>query len=412
VDISRRKLLLTPVAIAAALLVGGVAAFAATASDPGVSPTSVLLGATAPLTGPAAAYASAAQGAEAYFRYQNGRGGVAGRQIAYEVLDDAFDPVQTVRATRELVEQDRVFALVSPVGTQPGLATRDYLKEQGVPQLFVASGAAYFGDDASDYPGTIGFQPSFLSEGVVYGRYLARTRPGARVAVLFQNDELGKDMLAGLRRGLARSKVKVVAAQPYEVTATDVGPQVAKLRSSGADVLALFATRPFAVQGYAAAGKLAWKPKLTLVSFAAAAAGAMTQASEGGQGKLAAGAVSIAFVKDPTDPKWRTDTTMKLYRSIMKRFAPAANATDAYNVYGMAVAWTTVELLRKLGKTPTRAALVKAVSDMNVSKNPFLLPGIAIKTGVDDHFPVEQMVLQRWSNGGWRTFGGIWSQPS
>lgn len=408
----RRKLILTPVAIGIALLAGVAAALAASASDPGVTPTSVVLGTTAPLTGPSSAYASAARGAEAYFRYQNGRGGVAGRQIGYRVVDDAFDPAQTLRATRELVEQERVFAIVSPLGTQTGMATRDYLKEQGVPQLFVASGAVTFGDDAQDYPGTIGFQPSSLAEGVVYGRYLARTRPGSRVAVLFQDDDLGKDLLTGLRRGLARSKVKVVAAQPVETTAVDVGAQVAKLRSSGADVLALFTTRPLAAQGYLAAGKLGWKPKLTLLSFVAAAAGTMTQVVESGQAKAAAGAISIAFVKEPTDPKWRNDATMKLYRSIMKRFAPTANAGDALHVYGMAVAWTTIELLRKLGKSPTRSALTKAVSGMNVQKNPFLLPGIAIKTGTDDHFPVEQMVLQRWSGGSWRTFGGIWSQPS
>jgi branched-chain amino acid transport system substrate-binding protein len=406
----RSKLVLAPVAALAALALGVAAAVAAGAADPGVTSTSVLLGGTSPLTGPASAYASVARGAEAYFKYQDARGGAAGRQISYKYVDDAYNPVQTVQATRQLVEQDKVFAIFNSLGTEHNLATRDYLKAQGVPQLFVASGATTWGRDAAQYPGTIGFQPSYQAEGVIYGRYLARTRSGAKVAVLFQNDDYGKDLLFGLKRGLARSKVKVVAAQPYEVTSPDVGSQIAKLKSSGADVLALFATPKFAIQGFVYANKLGWKPKLSIVNAVSSASNIMVLASEGGQNKVVNGAISIVFLKDPTDPKWAKDPTMKLYRSIMKKYAPGANANDVYHVYGMAVAWTTVELLKRIGKNLTRDALVKAASNMSLPKNPFLLPGIAIKTGAADHFPIEQMLLQRWSNGTWRSFGGIWAQ--
>jgi branched-chain amino acid transport system substrate-binding protein len=406
----RSKLVLAPAAALAALTLGLAAALAAGAADPGVTPNSVLLGGTAPLTGSASAYASVARGADAYFEYQNARGGAAGREISYTYVDDGYNPAQTVQATRQLVEQDKVFAIFNALGTEHNLATRDYLKAQGVPQLFVASGATTWGRDVQDYPGTIGFQPSYQAEGVIYGRYLARTRPGARVAVLFQNDDYGKDLLLGLKRGLARSKVKVIAAQPYEVTAPDVGSQVAKLKSSGADVLALFATPKFAIQGYVYANRLGWKPKLTINNAVSSASNIMLLAGEGGQNKLVNGSISIVFLKDPTDPKWAKDATMKLYRSIMKKYAPTANVNDVYHVYGMAVAWTTVELLKKIGKNLTRESLVAATSAMNMPKNPFLLPGITIKTGKDDHFPLEQMLLQRWSGGSWRSFGGIWAQ--
>ncbi len=315
----RSKFVLAPM-VAAAALVLGTAALAATAADPGVTQTSVLLGGTSPLTGSASAYASVARGADAYFKYQNGRGGAGGRQITYKYVDDAYNPAQTVQATRQLVEQDKVFAIFNALGTEHNLATRDYLKAQGVPQLFVASGATTFGSDADEYPGTIGFQPSYQAEGVIYGRYLARTRPGAKVAVLFQNDDYGKDLLLGLKRGLARSKVKVIAAQAYEVTSPDVGSQIAKLKGSGADVLALFATPKFAIQGYVYANKLGWKPKLTINNAVSSASNIMTLASEGGQNKVVNGSISIVFLKDPTDPKWAKDATMKLYRSIMKRY--------------------------------------------------------------------------------------------
>ena len=233
----RRKLVLVPAAAVAALLLGAAAALAGAAADPGVTTTSVLLGGTSPLTGPASAYASVARGAQAYFAYQNGKGGAAGRQISYEVVDDAYNPSQTVQATRQLVEQDKVFAIFNALGTEHNLATRDYLKAQGVPQPFVASGATTFGARCGHLPGHDRLPAELPGRGCVYGRYLARTRPGARVAVLFQNDDYGKDLLLGLKRGLARSKVKVIAAQPYEATSPDVGSQIAKLKSSGADIL-------------------------------------------------------------------------------------------------------------------------------------------------------------------------------
>ena len=406
-----KKLALMLLALVAALALGATAALAAqirSAADPGVTPTSIHLGATSPLSGSASAYASVARGADAYFKYVNGRGGVNGRKITYTIVDDGYNPSQTVQATRRLVEQDGVFAIFNALGTEHNLAVRDYLNSKKVPQLFAASGATSFGTDAKQYPYTIGFQPSYQAEGWVLGKYVARTQGAARIAVLFQNDDYGKDLLNGLKRGMQRSKAKVVAAEPYEVTASDVQSQVAKLRSSGANVFAVFATPKFAIQAYVYASKLGWKPKLTLNNAVSSASNIMQLASEGGTNKVVNGSVSIVFLKDPTDPKWSKDAAMRLYRTIMKRYAPGANADDVYHVYGMSAAWTAVESIRKAGKDLTREGLVDAVARMNLSANPFLLPGIALRTGPNDHFPIEQMLLQRWQKGSWKSFGGLW----
>jgi branched-chain amino acid transport system substrate-binding protein len=405
------KLTFALTALVLTLAIGVTAAFAGTtrsSADPGVTSTSILLGTTSPLSGVASAYASVARGADAYFKYVNARGGVNGRKISDTIVDDQYNPQQTVLATRKLVEQDGVFAMFNTLGTEQNLAIRDYLNANKVPQLFAASGATAFGSESAKYPYTIGLQPSYQAEGWVLGKYLARTQGSAKVAVLFQNDDYGKDLLNGLKKGMQRSKARVVAAEPFEATAPDVQSQMAKLRSSGASTLAIFATPKHAIQAYVFANRLNWKPKLTLTNAVASASNIMLLASEGGKNKVVEGSVSIVFLKDPTDPKWKNDAAMKLYRSIMKRYAASANVDDVYLVYGMAAAWTAVEALRKAGKNLTRSGLVKVTSSMNFSGNPFLLPGIGLKTGPGDHFPIEQMVLQRWHKGSWKSFGGIW----
>lgn len=406
----KSKLVLALAAVVATATLGAAAATAGSSADPGISDGEILLGGTTPLSGSAAAYASVARGADGYFKYVNARGGVNGRKITYKYVDDAYNPAQTIQATRQLVEQDKVFAIFNALGTEHNEAIREYLNAAKVPQLFAASGATTFGADVDRYPYTIGFQPSYQAEGWVYGKYLARTAPASRIAVLFQNDSYGKDLLVGLKRGLARSKAKVIAAEPYEVTASDVGSQVAKLKSSGANTFAIFATPKFAIQAYVFANKLSWRPKLTINNAVSSASNIMTLASEGGANKVVPGSLSIQFLKDPTDPKWAKDKAVALYRQIMKQYVAGGNPNDVYHLYGMAAAWTTVEALKRSGKEPTRAALVKTVSNMNFTTNPFLLPGIALKTsGTTDHFPIEQMVLQRYQKGSWKAFGGLWT---
>ena len=406
----RKFALALPVLVLVLALGAGaaVAGSSGTAADPGVSDREIVIGATTPLSGPFSSVSSVTVGANAYFKYVSSNGGVNGRKITFKYLDDQYDPAKTVQLTRQLVEQDKVFAIFNSIGTEHNLAVRDYLNANKVPQIFAASGSTTLGRDGAKYPSTIGFQPSYQAEGWVYGKYLARTRPGARVAVLFQNDDYGKDLLSGLKRGLQRSKVKVIAAEPYEATAVDVQAQVAKLKSAGADTFAVFAVGKFAIQAYVFANRLGWKPKLVLNNIVSSASNVMTIAGEGGTNKLVDATISGVFLKDPTDPKWQSDAGIKLYRQILKRFAPGANAADPYHVYGMAAAYTLVEALKKSGRTPTRAALVKAVGAMNVTKNPFMIPGILIKTGPSDRFPIEQMLLQRWQKSSWKSFGGLW----
>ncbi len=285
---------------------------------------------------------------------------------------------------------------------------RPYLNGMKVPQLLVASGATTWGRDYAQYPYTIGLQPSYQAEGWVYGKYLARTASGATIAVLFENDDFGKDLLGGLRRGLQRSTAKVVAAQPYEANALDVSSQMAKLRSSEADTLVIFASPPNAFQAFQAAAKLGWKPKRVITNADASSPVVMEAASADGQNKLVNGAVSIVFLKDPTDPQWKNDGSIKLYRKILAQYAPGADPDDPLHVYGMAAAWTAAAALKKAGKNLTRASLIQALDTLTATGNPFMLPGIAVRTAGKDHYPVEQMQLQRWLKGTWNSFGGLW----
>ncbi len=405
----RRKPAFAALVLAGVLVFGVLpVAFAGSAADPGVSSSSILLGGTSPLTGPAAAYASVARGAKAYFDSVNAKGGVARRKIEYKILDDAYNSSQTVQATRQLVEQDKVFAIFNSLGTEHNIAIREYLNQTKVPQLFVASGATTWGSDADRYPWTIGFQPSYQAEGLVYGQFIARTMKKARVAVLLQNDDYGKDLLSGLKRGLARSGSSVIAAESYEVTSPDVQSQIAKLKSSRANVLAIFATPKFAIQAYVYASRLAWKP-LVVNNTVSAASNIMLLASEGGKNKAIEGSISLNFLKDPTDARWKQDPGIKLYRATMAKYAKGANVSDVYHVYGMAVGFETVSLLKRMGANPTRAALMVRARSITSAGNPFLLPGISVKTGRGDGFPIQQGQLQRWTKGKWVPFGGLWA---
>ncbi|MDH4103346.1 MAG: ABC transporter substrate-binding protein [Thermoleophilia bacterium] len=397
-----------PIAALATALCAIPVALAGSGADPGVSSTTILIGGTSPLTGPAASYATVARGAQAYFDFINAKGGAAKRKIEYRVVDDAYNPAQTVQAVRRLVEQDNVFAVFNTLGTEANLAIRDYLNQVKVPQLFVASGATTWGRDAAKYPWTIGFQPSYAAEGLVYGQYIAKTQKKAKVGVLFQNDDYGKDLLASLKSGLSRSGSKVVAAEPYQVTSPDVGSQIGKLKASGANVLAIFATPTFAIQAYVFANRLGWRP-LIINNAVSATSNTMTLASEGGKNKSIEGTISTTPLKDPLNPRWKKDPGMKQYRAILAKYAKGANPNDANHLYGMAVAYETVGLLKGLGANPTRAGLMARARSIASAKNPFLLPGVSVKTGKGDNFPLQQGQLQRWMKGRWVPFGGLWT---
>jgi hypothetical protein len=386
------------VAAAAALALGGPSA------TPGVTPTSITIGGTIPISGPAAAYASVGKGADAYFRYVNSKGGVFGRKIIYKYEDDGFDVAKTILLTRQLVEQDNVLAIFNSVGTEHALAVRSYLNDRGVPQLFVGSGVSKLASEHKKYPWSMGYLPSFAGEGVIYGRYIAAHRPKARIAVLYENSDFGKDMLNGLRRGLG-GKGRIVATQSYEITDSGIDSQMARLRSSGANTLMLFATPQFAIFGYIGAFRLGWFPQVFVTSVSISP-DIMKIARFGSSKRTVEGSISIAFVKDPTSQQWAKDKTVRLYKSILARFLPGAKADDVFNYYGMAVAYTMVDTLKKAGRDPTRASVLRAATHLDET-NPFLLPGVRIRTSPNDYYPMDKVKLARYEGTHWQFFGRL-----
>jgi hypothetical protein len=383
-------------------VIAAVAAAALALATPGVTPTQITLGGTVPLSGPAAAYASVGRGADAYFKYVNSKGGVFGRKVVYKYEDDEFDVAKTILLTRQLVEQDNVLAIFDSVGTEHALAVRPYLNDRKVPQLFVGSGVSTLASEHKKYPWSMGYLPSFAGEGAVYGRYVAAHQPRARIAVLYENSDFGKDMLNGLRRGLA-GKGRIVATQSYEIDDANADSQLAKLKSSGADTLMLFATPKFAIFGFVGSFRLGWHPQFYVTSVSISP-DIMKIAKFGSSQKQVEGAVSIAFVKDPTAKQWARDKDVRLYKTIMKRFLPSAPADDVFNYYGVAVAYTMVDTLKKAGRNLTRASVLRAATHLNET-NPFLLPGVRIRTTPNDYYPMDTVKLARYHGTHWQFFG-------
>jgi ABC-type branched-subunit amino acid transport system substrate-binding protein len=388
-----------------ALVVASVAA-AGGAATPGVTSKQILIGGTTPETGPAAAYASVATGADAYFKYVNDHGGVNGRKLKYKYLDDGYDPSQTIQKTRDLVQNDKVFAIYNTLGTATNLAIRSYLNQLKVPQLFVASGASTWGKDYKKYPWTIGYQPSYFAEATIYGRYIVKARPKARIGVLYQNDDYGKELVSGLERGLGAKKKLIVSRQGYDVTDTDVKSQIARLKSKRADTLMIFATPKFAIQAYSIAYQLGWKPRV-LVNAVSSAANIMGIAQSESNKKQTEGSISIVYLKDPTDPRWSKDKGIQRFRSILKKYNGGKGLSDVYNVYGMSSAFTLVDALKHAGRNLTRPGIMRAITHLNERNNPFVLPGISVRTTSASRFPIVQAKLERYHNGRWVLFGGV-----
>ena len=385
-------------------MIAPIAAAALALTTPGVTPSTITLGATVPITGPAAAYGSVGRGADAYFKYVNSKGGVFGRKIVYKYEDDEFDVSKTIQLTRQLVEQDNVLAIFNSVGTEHALAIRSYLNDRKVPQLFVGSGVSQLASEHRKYPWSMGYLPSFAGEGAIYGRYIAAHQPKARIAVLYENSDFGKDMLDGLRRGLGK-KARIVATQAYEIEDANVDSQLARLKSSGANTLMLFATPKFAIFGYVGSFRLGWHPRVYITSVSISP-DIMKIAEFGSNRKQVDGSISIAFVKDPTASGWAKDKTVRLYKTIMRRFLPSAKANDVFNYYGMAVAYSMVDTLRKAGRNLTRESVLRAATHLNET-NPFLLPGVRIKTTPSDYYPMDKVKLARYRGTHWRFFGGL-----
>ncbi|MFL5941598.1 MAG: ABC transporter substrate-binding protein [Gaiellaceae bacterium] len=397
-----RILALTLLAAAALALPAG----GATGGAPGVTSNEILIGGTVPLSGSASAFGTVAPGANAYFKYVNAHGGVFGRKIRYIWRDDGYDPSRTIDQTRELVQQDKVFAIFNTVGTEHNVAIRAYLNAVKVPQVFGGTGASIIGRGYKKYPWTIGYLPSFVGEGAIYGRYVVKHRPKARIAVLYENSDYGRDLLHGLERGLGKRASHIVAKATYEVTDSDVNSQIARLRRSKADTFMLFALPLQAIQSFVYAYKLKWRPQI-FVSAVSIEPRVMGIARTGTNGKETNNALSVAFVKDPTSPVWRKDKAVALYRRIMKRYFPGGKPDDVYNWYGMTVAFSMVDALKHAGRNPTRESLRRAMTHMNERTNPFLLPGVRVKTSPSNYFPMSNAKMVRYRKNLWVLFGPL-----
>jgi branched-chain amino acid transport system substrate-binding protein len=393
--------------VAAGLLVVGLSgAYAGTNGDPGITDDSILLGATVPLSGDEVAYAAVARGANAYFQYMNDHGGVRKRKIRYLYFDDAYNPSETVLKTRQLVEDEKVFAIFNSVGTEHALAVRPYLNQVGVPQLFVGSGLSALALERKRYPWTMGYLPRFAGEGALYGRYVKRTRPRARIAVLHEDSEYGEDMFAGLRRGLGSLSTRITAVQTYQLSDPDVNAQIARLKASRADTIMIFALPTQTIQAFLAIHKLGWRPRI-FVNSVSIDPFVMDVVQRNTSKRLVEGAISSAFLKDPTDPALAQDPGVKLYKQILRRYLPGAKVKEVAHLYGMAAAYTMVDALRRAGAQPTRASLLRAATHLNERANPFFVKGVTVRTGPNDYYPVERTRMLRFHAGRWRQLGGL-----
>ena len=394
----RTALKLSLAGLAAAIL--GAPAQAQKKYDTGATDSEIKIGNINPYSGPASAYGAIGKAIGAYFDKVNAEGGINGRKIKYITVDDGYNPAKTVEMARRLVEEDEVLLLFQPLGTPPNSEIHKYLNSNKVPQLFVATGATKWGDP-KNFPWTMGWQPNYQSEGKIYASHLLETKPGAKIGILMQNDDYGKDYVKGFKEGLgAKAKTMIVSEVTYEVTDPTVDSQMVSLKASGADTFFNVTTPKFAAQAIKKAAEIGWKPTHYLNSVSNAAGSVMVPA--GAENGI--GVISAFYLKDPTDPQWENTPEYKEWLAWMGKYHPQGNLKDNFNVYGYSVAQTLVQVLKQAGSNLTRANVMKQAANLDMV-SPMLLPGVRIKTGPNDFYPIEQEQLARWNGKTWDLFG-------
>ena len=390
---------------AAALLLTAGSALAQKKYDTGASDTEIKIGNIEAYSGPASAYGIIGKTEEAYFKMINDQGGIKGRKINFITYDDGYSPPKTVEQTRKLVESDEVLFIFNPLGTPTQSAVHKYMNAKKVPQLFIASGSSKW-DDAKNFPWTMGYQPSYRSEARIFAKYILTTKPDAKVAVLYANDDFGKDYLLGLKDvfGDKASKL-IVAEESYENSEPTIDSHIVKLKGTGADVFVNISTPKFAAQAIKKMHEIGWKPMHLMTDVSISIGAVMKPAGlDASEGVLSAG-----YLKDAADPQWKDDAGMKKFMAFVDKYMPGANVTDANMVYGYSAAQTMVHVLEKCGDDLTRANVMKQAASIDKFVPDTLLPGVHVKTSAADFAPIEQLKMMKFSNGKWDLFGDVLS---
>jgi ABC-type branched-subunit amino acid transport system substrate-binding protein len=390
---------------AAALLSASGKAFAQKKYDNGATDTEIKLGHAGPYSGPASAYGVIGKGIEAYWKSVNDAGGINGRKINFITLDDGYNPAKCVEVVRQLVEQDKVLACFNTLGTPSNTAIQKYMNTRKVPQLYVATGASKWGKP-KEFPWTMGYQPDYHTEGVIYAKHMLANVKDPKVGILMQNDDFGKDYLEGFKEGLGKDNAGLIAKlATYEVTDPTVESQIIQLKDTGANVFFNIATPKFAAQAIRKAAEIDWKPAQYMTNVSASVASVMKPAGfENGQGIITA-----AYLKDPTDKRWDDDDEMKMWRAWMDKWMPSANKGDANYIYAYSVSFLMHQTLKNCGDTLTHDNVMKQAASFKKLRVPLLLPGITVSTSATDFYPIQSVQLQRFKGETWDLFGDIMS---
>jgi len=386
-------------------LLGGAAALtvlpARAENAPGVTETEILFGQTMPYSGPASSYGTIGKASDAYFKMINEQGGINGRKLRMLSLDDGYQPPKTVELTRRMIEEDKVAFLFNTLGTPTTNATRKYVNAKKVPQLFIASGATQFGD-REHFPWSIGWQPTYQIEGRIFAKYTLAQAPDAKVAVLYQGDDSGRDYFKGFKDGLGDAADKmIVATATYEVTDPTVDSQILTLRDKGADVLFMTGIPKFNAMAIRKAFDIGWKPKLFFISSTGSSVA--TAIVPAGVDK-AVDVITAAYLKDPTDKQWAADPAFLEWRAWLEKYYPGGDVTDGNNVYGYTTAQTLVQVLKQCGSDMSRENIMRQATSLDIAL-PMLQPGIRVKTGPEDYYPLKQMRLVKFNGQTWVPFG-------
>jgi branched-chain amino acid transport system substrate-binding protein len=371
--------------------------------DTGATDTEIKIGNIMPYSGPASAYGVIGKTEQAYFNKINAEGGINGRKINFISYDDGYSPPKTVEQARKLIESDEVLFIFNSLGTPPNTAIQKYMNSKKVPQLFVATGATKW-NDPKDFPWTMGWQPNYQSESRIYAKYILKDKPNAKIAVLYQNDDYGKDYVKGLKDGLgAKAASMIVAEESYETTEPTIDSHIVKLKSIGADVFFNVSTPKFAAQAIKKMAEIEWKPLHFLNNVSVSIGSVMKPAGfENSQG-----IISSAYLKDPADPQWKDDPGMKAFDEFLTKYFPEANRIDANVMYGYTVAQGLVHVLKACGDDLTRANIMKQAASINGLELDGLLPGIKVNTSATDFAPISAVQLMRFKGETWERFGDI-----